>query len=96
MKNSEKALLFVWYWYSNKQSYYALDAKKFASDNDLTIGQVYDAVMNGYPLAEKIYLDYVNNFLSVEKFANYYGYSIHEANMLIDIVREVREEINRK
>lgn len=96
MKNSNKALLFAWYWYSHKQSYYAIKMEEFAKENSLTMGELYDAVMNGYPIAEKIYLDYVNNYLTVEKFANYYGYTEHEANMVIDIVRGFREEILKK
>ena len=32
----------------------------------------------------EVYLDYFNNFLSVEAFANYYGFSIEFAQALIN------------
>ena len=30
-----------------------------------------------------LYLDYFNNFLSVERFAEYYGYSVIRANEIL-------------
>jgi hypothetical protein len=33
---------------------------------------------------EFMYLDYVNNFLTVERFAEYYDLTIEEANLIID------------
>jgi hypothetical protein len=32
---------------------------------------------------EELYLDYVNNFLTVERFAEYYGLSVELANLII-------------
>jgi len=40
-----------------------------------------------------LYLDYVNNFLTVERFAEYYGLTISEANQLINVGREINERL---
>ena len=37
---------------------------------------------------ENIYLDWVNNFISVDRFAEVYGLSIDDAKKLIEIVRK--------
>ncbi len=34
--------------------------------------------------AEDIYLDYLNNFITLEGFCNHYGLTVDEANTLID------------
>ena len=39
-----------------------------------------------------IYLDWVNNFISVEGFASYYDISIEVANKLIDEGREIHKQ----
>ena len=39
-----------------------------------------------------IYLDWVNNFLSVEKFASYYNITVSEANKLIEEGRTIHEQ----
>tara|TARA_R100000353_G_scaffold126445_1_gene89779 strand:+ start:306 stop:443 length:138 start_codon:yes stop_codon:yes gene_type:complete len=36
---------------------------------------------------EKMYLDYVNNFLTVPRFAEYYGITVTEANEIINLGR---------
>ena len=36
---------------------------------------------------ESVYLDYVNNFLSVERFAEYWSLSNYQANKLINFFR---------
>lgn len=38
-----------------------------------------------------LYLDYINNFLTVERFAQYYGISVDLANMVIKEGREQNE-----
>lgn len=38
---------------------------------------------------EKVYLDYVNNFLTVSKFASYYGITEKEASNFIDNQRRI-------
>ena len=38
---------------------------------------------------KKIYLDYVNNFLTVSKFASYYGITEKEANNFINNERRI-------
>jgi hypothetical protein len=38
---------------------------------------------------ETIYLDWCNNFLTVEIFAEYYGLSIEKAHKVIDLGREI-------
>jgi hypothetical protein len=39
-----------------------------------------------------MYLDYVNNFLTVERFANYYGLTIKGAKSVIENGRKLNEE----
>jgi len=39
-----------------------------------------------------IYLDYLNNFLSVEKFASHYNITVDEANKLINEGRTIHEK----
>jgi hypothetical protein len=36
----------------------------------------------------KLFLDYLNNFLTVSAFADYYGFSIKKANKIIRIGRK--------
>jgi hypothetical protein len=38
---------------------------------------------------KKVYLDYVNNFLTVSKFASYYGITEKEANNFINNERRI-------
>ena len=38
---------------------------------------------------ESMYLDYFNNFLTMEAFANYYGISKEEAEFVIQIGRKI-------
>tara|TARA_R110000787_G_scaffold126186_2_gene237418 strand:+ start:1547 stop:1690 length:144 start_codon:yes stop_codon:yes gene_type:complete len=40
---------------------------------------------------ERLYLDWVNNFLTVKSFAEYYDLTVKEANETIDLGREVHE-----
>lgn len=40
---------------------------------------------------QELYLDYVNNFLSVERFAEYYNMSERKANRTIELGRQVHE-----
>ena len=42
---------------------------------------------------EEIYLDYVNNFLSLEYMANHYGVSTHYMTTLYYQARELRYEV---
>lgn len=37
----------------------------------------------------EMYLDYVNNFISVQAFADYYGLNTVEANIIINAGREL-------
>lgn len=37
----------------------------------------------------EMYLDYVNNFISVQSFADYYGLNDVEANIIINAGREL-------
>lgn len=39
---------------------------------------------------EKLYLDYLNNFLTIKNFANYYDLNINYASQLIDHFRSIR------
>tara|TARA_R100000700_G_C3134863_1_gene118691 strand:+ start:199 stop:375 length:177 start_codon:yes stop_codon:yes gene_type:complete len=41
---------------------------------------------------ELLYLDYLNNFLTVEKFAEFYGMSTNKALKLIKIGKEINNE----
>ena len=40
---------------------------------------------------QEAYLDWVNNFLSIEKFAEHYGLELDEAVMVIRIGRSIHE-----
>ena len=40
----------------------------------------------------KIYLDWVNNFISLDKFAEYYGFDEIDANYIIDLGRELNSK----
>lgn len=44
---------------------------------------------------QAIYLEWVNNFLTVERFAEYYSLTIDEAEELIKTGREAHENIVR-
>jgi hypothetical protein len=39
------------------------------------------------------FLDYINNYLTVDKFAEHYGISSHDATMLIMVCGSVHEAI---
>lgn len=39
----------------------------------------------------KWYLDYVNNYLTVEKFAEHNGVSVDQANQIIKLGKEIHE-----
>ena len=41
---------------------------------------------------EVIYLDYFNNFLTVEKFAEFYGMTTNKALKLIELGRKINNE----
>lgn len=38
-----------------------------------------------------VYRDWVNNFITLEYFSEYYGLHIDEANRLIDLARDVSQ-----
>ena len=42
--------------------------------------------------AEKIYLEYLNSFLTIERFAEHYGISTDNAEKLIRVCKDIREE----
>lgn len=37
----------------------------------------------------ELYLDWFNNFLSIEAFASHHGFSIYQANMIIQLGRDI-------
>ena len=39
----------------------------------------------------KLYLDYVNNFLTIDKFAEWHGLDIEDASLLIELGRKYNE-----
>lgn len=45
--------------------------------------------MKRYPLTQwpELYADYVNNFLTVQYFANYYGISVDHAEDIVELGR---------
>lgn len=47
---------------------------------------------NSRDYLQALYLDYVNNFLSVQGFADCYGLTYLEAESLIEIARAVHKE----
>lgn len=40
---------------------------------------------------ETLYLDYVNNFLSIAAFAEYYGLDMGQANRVITLGRKIND-----
>lgn len=42
--------------------------------------------------AEKIYLEYLNSFLTIERFAEHYDISTDNAERLIRVCKDIREE----
>ena len=38
---------------------------------------------------EAVYLDWFNNFVSIERYAEYYGLTVNEATKLIEVARMV-------
>ncbi len=46
--------------------------------------------------AERMYIDWCNNFLTVERFAEYYGLSVKEAINVIDEGRILSVEVRIK
>ena len=43
---------------------------------------------------ESYYLDYFNSFISVAAFADYYGLTTEEANILIDLGRMINNRVD--
>jgi hypothetical protein len=41
---------------------------------------------------EEMYLDWFNNFISTERFREYYGLSMAEAENIIDVGRKINHE----
>ena len=41
---------------------------------------------------QEFFLDYINNFLTVERFAEYYGLTIKQANNIIIIGRTINNK----
>lgn len=46
----------------------------------------------GYDKYVELYLDYINNFLTVGRFAEYYGMSENYANHVIEIGRKLNNK----
>ena len=42
-------------------------------------------------IAKRVHLDWVNNFLTLDRFASYYGVNIHFAHYIIKIGRELNK-----
>lgn len=45
---------------------------------------------------QEVYLDWVNNFLTIEKFAEYYGLDRFEAALLVKLGEAIHERIVRE
>ena len=43
---------------------------------------------------ESYYLDYVNNFISIQAFADHYDLTIEEASILIDLGRMINNRVD--
>jgi hypothetical protein len=41
---------------------------------------------------QNLFLDYFNNFLSVEGFASYYGFEVEKAKRVIELGRKIHED----
>ncbi|ACH88939.1 hypothetical protein ErPhphiEa104_gp027 [Erwinia phage phiEa104] len=42
------------------------------------------------PKLQEIYLDWINNFLTVERFAEYYALTVEEANVIIQAGHKIQ------
>lgn len=47
----------------------------------------------GSGLTDEMYLDYVNNFVTVDRFAEHYGLDEDKARMMIDNYRPIRDNV---
>lgn len=41
---------------------------------------------------QDVYLDWLNNFVSTDRFAEYYGLTLEQAVKLLDVARDVHEK----
>lgn len=44
----------------------------------------------------EFYLDYFNNFLTIDRFAEYYNFTRYEASKILDLGKEVNHSDNLK
>lgn len=44
----------------------------------------------------EFYLDYFNNFLTIDRFAEYYNFTRYEASKILDLGKEVNHNDNLK
>lgn len=52
--------------------------------------------MNTLQLLDKIYLDYVNNFITIQGMASYYNLDTTDMGKLIGIARKVHKRLNKR
>lgn len=51
--------------------------------------KINESVLNVGTYFQNLYLDYVNNFLTVECFANYHGFDVDTATKYINIGKKI-------
>ena len=48
-------------------------------------------ITNKRDLVERLYLDWFNNFLTIERFAEYYNMTVEQAEKVIEVGRKMFE-----
>ena len=48
-------------------------------------------ITNKRDLVERLYLDWFNNFLTIERFAEYYNMTVEQAKKVIEVGRKMFE-----
>src|SRR5690606_23993338 len=89
MKNSRKALLFALFFKRLDENGLRIDLQLFLDENNITALDFYTHVVGAKDIAESIFLDYVNNFLSVVRFAEYYDLNRYDAELFINTMRSI-------
>lgn len=54
------------------------------------------SVLNVGKYFQNLYLDYVNNFLTVECFANYYSFDVGTAKKYINIGKKIHNSMTKE
>ena len=55
-----------------------------------------ESVLNVGKYFQNLYLDYANNFLTVECFANYHGFDVDTATKYINIGKKIHNSMTKE